>query len=51
MCAYARIFRNELHNISLAEEIADRAEKRRSSVIASLLSSPINSQDTVTNDV
>ena len=51
MCAYARILRNEFHNISLAEEIAERAEKRRSSVIASLLSSPINSQDTVTNDV
>ena len=38
MCAYARIFRNQLHNISLAEEIAERAEKRRSHVITSLLS-------------
>jgi hypothetical protein len=36
MCAYARIFRNELHNISLAEEIEDRAEKRRTKTIAAL---------------
>jgi hypothetical protein len=37
MCAYARIFRNELHNISLTEEIEERAEKRRSGVIFGLL--------------
>jgi hypothetical protein len=37
MYAYARIFRNELHNLSLAEEIEDRAEKRRSGVISGLL--------------
>ena len=37
MHAYARIFRNELHNISLAEEIAERAHRRRSGVISSLL--------------
>jgi hypothetical protein len=37
MCAYARIFRNELHNISLTEEIEERAEKRRSGVISGLL--------------
>jgi hypothetical protein len=37
MCAYARIFRNQLHNISLAEEIEERAEKRRSAIIAHLL--------------
>jgi hypothetical protein len=30
MYAYARILRTELHNISLAEEIGERAEKRRS---------------------
>jgi hypothetical protein len=40
MCAYARIFRNELHNISLAEEIEERAEKRRSTVIADFLRQP-----------
>ena len=34
--AYARIFRNVLHNISLAEEIEERAEKRRSNTIATL---------------
>jgi hypothetical protein len=36
-CAHARILRNELHNISLAEEIEERAEKRRASVLRSLL--------------
>jgi hypothetical protein len=36
-CAHARIFRNDLHNISLAEEIEERAEKRRSKTIADLL--------------
>jgi hypothetical protein len=37
MCAHARILRNELHNISLSEEIEERAGKRRSQVISSLL--------------
>jgi hypothetical protein len=37
MYAYARIFRNDLHNLSLAEEIEERAEKRRSGVISGLL--------------
>jgi hypothetical protein len=37
MYAYARIFRNNLHNVSLAEEIEERAEKRRSGVISGLL--------------
>lgn len=36
--AYARIFRNMLHNISLAEEIEDRRAKRRAQTIASILS-------------
>jgi hypothetical protein len=39
MQAHARILRNELHNISLAEEIEARAEKRRAEVISSLLQS------------
>jgi hypothetical protein len=39
MYAYARIFRNELHNISLAEEIEERAHRRRASLIGSLLQS------------
>jgi hypothetical protein len=38
--AYARILRNDLHNISLAEEIEERAEKRRSALIAKLLDQP-----------
>jgi signal transduction histidine kinase len=51
MYAYARIFRNELHNLSLAEEIEERAEKRRSSVIVSLLANTSHDPDTVKNDV
>jgi hypothetical protein len=39
MYPYARIFRNELHNISLAEEIEERAHRRRASLIGSLLQS------------
>ena len=35
-CAHARIFRNMLHNISLTEEIEERAEKRRSQIITAL---------------
>jgi hypothetical protein len=34
--AYARMLRNDLHNISLAEEIEERAEKRRAQTIAAL---------------
>ena len=37
MCAHARILRNELHNISLAEEIAERAHQRRAQLIHSFL--------------
>ena len=37
LVAHARILRNELHNLCLSEEIAERAEKRRSAVIKSLL--------------
>jgi hypothetical protein len=37
LCAYARIFRNDLHNVSLAEEIEERAEKRCAAIIADLL--------------
>jgi hypothetical protein len=50
MCAHARIFRNELHNLSLAEEIEERAERRRSNVIASLLANTGYYPDTVKND-
>jgi hypothetical protein len=38
--AYARIFRNQLHNVSLAEEIEERAETRCSAGIADLLRPP-----------
>jgi hypothetical protein len=37
MHAHARILRNGLHNISFAEEIAERAHRRRAEVIHSLL--------------
>jgi hypothetical protein len=33
MCAYVRIFRNDLHNISLMEEIASRAHDRWAQLI------------------
>ncbi|ANY83003.1 hypothetical protein BB934_32845 (plasmid) [Microvirga ossetica] len=41
-CAHARIFRNQLHNISLAEEIEERAHRRRAEVIHSLLQTDSN---------
>jgi hypothetical protein len=37
MCAHALILRNELHNVSLIEEIADRAHQRRAHVLNSIL--------------
>ncbi|WP_114944811.1 hypothetical protein [Microvirga calopogonii] len=51
MHARARILWNVLHNISLAEEIEERAEKRRSSVIAGLFHGPTTNPEAVTNDV
>ncbi|MBX9847484.1 MAG: hypothetical protein K2Z80_37480 [Xanthobacteraceae bacterium] len=35
--AYARIFRNQMHNLSLAQEIAIRAHERRESCVHELL--------------
>jgi hypothetical protein len=48
MCAYARIFRNELHNISLAEEIEERAERRRSQIIVALRKNVLTERHTMT---
>src|SRR6185503_12623694 len=42
MHAHARILRNGLHNISLAEEIAERAHRRRAEVIHPLLRTECN---------
>lgn len=39
LIAYARMFRNDLHNISLLEEIENRARQRRANVIETLLNS------------